>query len=210
MVWTQFRRVPCITTPRRDAEFYDLFDNQQAAINYVTMLVGCEWRMRLCSIAGSRPACKTFGHSSCQQAPSSYYYRCCWITAFCTAALADLLCCCRPADADLVYSREVGVDIRLGASCGHVVAAPCRWLVWVQSKSCKEHRRLLCVAVSLPMLLAAPSCSTTADCMHAHPFAHRSTCRAPGAAARPQGARLPGWLLEGECRQGPGRPGALL
>jgi hypothetical protein len=26
----------------RDAEFYGLFDNQQAAINYVTMLVGCE------------------------------------------------------------------------------------------------------------------------------------------------------------------------
>ncbi len=43
LLWGSIPSHSAATTPCRDTEFYDLFDNQQAAINYVTMLVGCEW-----------------------------------------------------------------------------------------------------------------------------------------------------------------------
>ena len=42
LLWAHYVLAPASTTPCSDAEFYGLFDNQQAAINYVTMLVGCE------------------------------------------------------------------------------------------------------------------------------------------------------------------------
>lgn len=117
----------------------------------------------------------------------------------CTTHEGSLLCCCLaslPTDADLVYSREVGVDIRLGArpAAGQQLAA--------------------CLAQSAPTawphVRLGPSCrcNSVSALLPVSPLTHPPTpCRPSGAAARCQGARLPQRLLEGECHQGQGRPG---
>lgn len=102
----------------------------------------------------------------------------------CSTHEGSLLCCCLAStDADLVYSREVGVDIRLGArhAAGQHVA-PCL-------AQPRAHQRLArCASTSRANLAAATQlllvCST-----------HRSPTRPPRAGhleLRPD-AKAPGY-----------------
>lgn len=195
---------------RSDAEFYSLFDSQVAAINYVTMLVGCEWPQAH-AWGSSMAVCR----KPCVQ--SSWWRHCLCPSQDLTAGLQDVSPHCAtphsfalprpvyPADADLVYSREVGVDIRLGA--GHATAVLLLGLLLLGLLFAWSHCHLRCCLLMPNRLRTCCPCAASPPTASGPPT-HSAACRPPGAAARCQGARLPRRLPEREHCQGPRRSGA--